>query len=126
MIYVPFAFEFRKQISNSEGCSVTSGQIVMECNACYNLVKKSTENGSKKAWGELQREDREHNRHKPKKHQISYSILGPILGPKTAPRVFKKLSEKKRRKHTEDRDQIMPKLGSKGDPKARQKQTFLG
>ena len=92
---------------------MTSGQIVIECNACYYLVQKSPKMDPRKVYDRLQREDRKHNRHKTKNYQIYYTILGPILESKKAPRVVKKLSKKKRSKHTEDGSQIMPKLGAK-------------
>ena len=92
---------------------MTSGQIVIECNACYYLVQKSPKMDPRKVYDRLQREDRRHNRHKTKKQQISYPILGPILESKKTPNVFKRLSEKKGGEHTGDGSQVMPKLGAK-------------
>ena len=89
---------------------MASGQIVIECNACYYLVQKSPKMDPRKVYDRLQRQDRKHNRQKTKKQQISYPILGPILKSKKAPNVFKKLSEKKSGEPTEDGSKIMPKL----------------
>ena len=66
MIYVPFTFEFRDRIYDKAGGPVTSSQIVIECNACYNVVKKSIKMAPTKACDRLQRDDRKHSRHKKK------------------------------------------------------------
>ena len=81
---------------------------------------------SKKVYDRLQREDRKHNRHKTKKHQIYSPILGPILESTKAPNVFKKLNEKKGSEPNEGGGKIIPKLVSKWDPRAIRKHTFSG